>query len=136
MKIYQEHLPKKNVILCLSLLACGLRVMIPLLRFPFEKCFMNVDSTLSTSLVTCGITRWTSKMPVSCSTEVCMYQNLCSPVPIDVDSLDRVLRFSCLDIFMLSKSCGFIGIEKHRDLGIGDWCRCRDLILLMQNQNS
>lgn len=47
-------LPKKNVILCLSFLTFGLKVFIPLLRFPFAKCFMKVASTLSISLVTCG----------------------------------------------------------------------------------
>lgn len=51
-QIYRKDLPKKNVVLCLSLLACGRKAIIPLLRFPFEKCFMNVDSTLSMSLVT------------------------------------------------------------------------------------
>lgn len=47
----------KNVTLCLSLFAFGLNMLMPLLRFAFEKCLMNVASTLSMSLVTCNTTR-------------------------------------------------------------------------------
>lgn len=50
-----EGVPVENVILCLCFLAFGLKTLIPLLRFEFAKCLMNVASTLSISLVTCLI---------------------------------------------------------------------------------
>jgi len=53
-KIHKHILPIENVILCLSFLGFGLKVFIPFLWFPFEKCLMKVASTLSMSLVTCA----------------------------------------------------------------------------------
>lgn len=50
--ISTEILPVENVVLCLSLFAVGLKMLIPLLRFEFEKCLMNVASTLSMTFVT------------------------------------------------------------------------------------
>ena len=41
-----------------SLSTFGLKMFIPLLRFEFEKCLMNVASTLSISLFTCNFPNW------------------------------------------------------------------------------
>lgn len=51
-------------------------------------------------------------------TKVCMCPKLF--VRLYADSLDHILRLSCIEILMLSNSYGFIAIEKHRDSGKGD----------------
>lgn len=53
MLMVTDKLPVENVILCLSLFALGLKMFMPLLRFAFAKCLINVASTLSISFVTC-----------------------------------------------------------------------------------
>lgn len=52
---YKNKLPVENDTPCLSFFDFGLKMLMPLLRFEFAKCLMNVASTLSISLLICTL---------------------------------------------------------------------------------
>lgn len=54
MQVTDVYKPVENVILCLSRFALGRKMFIAFVRLAFAKCFMNVASTRSMSLITCN----------------------------------------------------------------------------------